>query len=227
MKLQCLFNLHFRPQRRYTRADCMRMGRQRAPCASGGSFAARFPSPIPTRRQLDPLTACDGQGSAARRSGRGGRWAAAQRERTRAASTSTTRATRPCPTPAVVPCPSSRSRGAGTTSPPRGRSGRRCAGWARWWVDAGLSCWTFARGEGPSLRAVHELHKLPVCLELRHHPWRSSTGLLGADERPARPSPLAEHVPHRDGAAASRHMRSDDATSARGRGPCARRRAAG
>ena len=111
VKLQSLSNLHFRPQRRCTRADCMRVSRQRAPCASGGSLAARFPSPIPTRRQLDPLTACDGQGSAARRSGRGGRWAAAQRERTRAASTSTTRATRPCPTPAVVPCPSSRSRG--------------------------------------------------------------------------------------------------------------------
>ena len=155
VKLQSLSNLHFRPQRRCTRADCMRVSRQRAPCASGGSLAARFPSPIPTRRQLDP-------------------------------------------------------------SPPAMGGGARRVGWARWWVDAGLSCWTLARGDGHSLRAVHELHKLPVRLGFRHHPWRSSTGLLGAGERPARPSPLAEHVPHRGGAAASPTLRSDDATSARG-----------
>ena len=42
VKLQSLSNLHFRPQRRCTRADCMRVSRQRAPRASGGSFAARF-----------------------------------------------------------------------------------------------------------------------------------------------------------------------------------------
>ena len=119
-------------------------------------------------------------------------------------------------TPAAVPCPPPRcGAGAGLTSPPHGRSGRQRAGWTRWGRCGSIVPDPRAR-QGPSPRAVHELHKLPVCLGFRHHPWRSSTGLLGAGERPARPSPLAEHVPHRGGAAASPTLRSDDATSARG-----------
>ena len=69
VKLQSLSNLHFRPQRRCTRADCMRVSRQRAPRASGGSFAARFRPQSQQGASSTPSPPAMGRG--ARRVGRG------------------------------------------------------------------------------------------------------------------------------------------------------------
>ena len=111
MKLQSLSNLHFRPQRRCTRADCMRVSRQRAPRASGGSFAARFRPQSQQGASSTPSPPAMGGG--ALRVGRGAvggvrqpRGSAPERpRRARCAQRAL------CPTPAAVPCPSSRSRG--------------------------------------------------------------------------------------------------------------------
>ena len=157
--------------------------------------------PIPTRRQLDPSPPAMGGGT--RRVGRA-RWAVCGCPEGAHPSSLGEHDARNAPLPDAGSraLPLVAEQGLARPRRPRSkRKGARRLGAVG--VDAGLSCWTFARGDGHSLRAVHELHRRHVCLGLRHHPWRSSTGLLGADERPARPSPLAEHVPHRDGAAAS------------------------
>ena len=181
-----LSNLHFRPHRHCTRVDCMKVSRQRAPRASGGSFAARF-RPNPNKAPARPLTACDG-GERGASVGRGGRGAAAQRgaperpRRARCAQRALARRRQPCPAPR-------RGAGAGSTSPPAveaegGASAGRGGGSTRSY-RAGPS----RAAKAPPSGAVHELHKLPMCLGLRHQPWRSSTACWGPTSD--------QHGPHR------------------------------